>query len=73
MERRVADKEIRRYNDYDYQDDYDKYTPKRDLVTIHISRDQVVCMVEDLLRWMFRKIRSKIHKMKEKKIEEEGD
>ena len=38
-----------------------------DLITVHINRDQLVCLTEDLLMWIFRKIRKGFAKMRKKK------
>ena len=35
-----------------------------DLITVHINRDQLVCLAEDLLLWTFRKIKGLFRKKK---------
>ena len=56
---------------------YDLYIPEQpkeenvpDLITVHINRDQLVRLTEDLLIWMFKRIKS-IFKKKKKKVGDE--
>ena len=59
---------------------YDLYIPEEkpkdehppDLITVHINRDQLVCLTEDLLVWIFRKIKGAFkRKKKTKKVRDE--
>ena len=43
--------------------------PRADLITIHIYKDQIVKVTEDVIRWMFHKVR----KMFKKKKKKDGD
>ena len=41
--------------------------PAPDLITVHINRDQLVRLTEDLMVWVFRKIKGIFRKRKKKK------
>ena len=45
-------------------------TPAPDLITVHINRDQLVRLTEDLLIWIFKKIKNSF-KRKKKKVRDE--
>ena len=44
-----------------------------DLITVHINRDQLVCLAEDLLLWTFRKIKGLFRKRKKNDDSGVGD
>lgn len=60
--------------DDDYYDRYGDYEnrkepaePRADLITIHIYKDQIVKLTEDVIRWVFHKIKGAFRKKKQKK------
>lgn len=58
-------------DDYYGRRDYDDYNetkeqPRADLITIHIYKDQIVKLTEDVIRWMFHKVKGMFKKKKRK-------
>ena len=53
-------------------DDYEKPEPEQraDLITIHIYKDQIVKLTEDVIRWMFHKIKGAFRRKKQEKRKE---
>ena len=43
--------------------------PRADLITIHIYKDQIVRMTEDVIRWMFHKVKGIFRRKRKQKKE----
>ena len=53
-------------NNY-YYDEEPEEQPRADLITIHIYKDQIVKLTEDVIRWVFHKIKGAFRKKKKTK------
>lgn len=45
---------------------------RKDLITIHIYKDQIVKLTEDVIRWMFHKVKSAFKKKKTAKRKDDA-
>lgn len=62
---------ISRYS-YPYEEEEPPEEPRADLITIHIYKDQIVKLTEDVIRWVFHKIKSAFKKKKKSKEADAG-
>ena len=59
-------------SDDDYEPKTDHTEPRADLITIHIYKDQIVKLTEDVIRWMFHKVKGMFKKKTRKRKENAG-
>lgn len=62
------------YYDDEEPDEYEKSSeqPRADLITIHIYKDQIVKLTEDVIRWIFHKIKGAFKRKKKGKETDAG-